>query len=151
MNLTTDSWIPVVGSNGEAAQVSLRDAFARGGDIRDLAVRPHERVALMRLLVCISQAALDGPVDEDEWRKCYPRLATSALDYLRRWQHAFELFGDRERFLQVPGLKKGKGDPDGDEGTSTSKLDFALATGNNTTLFDNAVARRALSRRLGLP
>ncbi len=63
------------------------------------------------------------------------------LDYLNRWRHAFELFGNGQRFLQVANLKKPATksiDRDDDEGNSTSKLDLALATGNNTTLFDNA-------------
>jgi CRISPR system Cascade subunit CasA len=140
MNLTTDSWIPIVWSEGQAGRVSLCGAFERGEEIRDLTVRPHERIALMRLLICIAQAALDGPADEDDWKACYSRIVPSALYYLRRWQHAFALFGNGQRFLQMPNLKRPPKKPSRreDEFTSTSKLDFALATGNNTTLFDNA-------------
>jgi len=141
MNLTTDAWIPIVWNDGRPGTVSLREAFERGHEIQDLAARPHERIALMRLLICIAQAALDGPVDYDDWKACRPRIAQSALDYLDRWRHAFELFGSGQRFLQVANLNrpttKSNGDDD-DEGNSTSKLDLALATGNNTTLFDNA-------------
>jgi CRISPR system Cascade subunit CasA len=141
MNLTTEPWIPIVWNNGKPGTVSLREAFERGEEIRDLAVRPHERIALMRLLICIAQAALDGPADCDDWKVCQPRIAPLALEYLNCWRHAFELFGNGQRFLQVTSLKKpspkSKGDDD-DEGNSTSKLDLALATGNNTTLFDNA-------------
>lgn len=71
------------------------------------------------------------------WKACQPRTVPSALEYLNRWRHAFELFGDGQRFLQVANLKK-PAKADDDEGNSTSKLDVALATGNNTTLFDNA-------------
>ena len=85
---------------------SLREAFERGHELQDLAVRPHERIALMRLLICIAQAALDGPADYDDWKSCRPRIAPAALDYLDRWQHAFELFGNGQRFLQVANLKK---------------------------------------------
>lgn len=140
MNVTTDPWIPIVWDNGEPGTVSLRDAFERGEEIRDLAVRPHERIALMRLLICIAQAALEGPADSDDWKVCRPRIAPSGLDYLQRWRHAFELFGNGQRFLQVANLKKSTQKTNGndDEGNSTSKLDLALATGNNTTLFDNA-------------
>ncbi len=145
MNLTTEAWIPAVWRDGTPVRVSLREAFARGEDLRDLAVRPHERIALMRLLICVAQAALDGPADGDEWESCRPRIAPAAFDYLERWQRAFELFGNGQRFLQVAKLRK----PDNkkksataangeDDSTSTSKLDLALATGNNTTLFDNA-------------
>jgi len=61
MNLTIDPWIPIVRANGQPGTVSLCDAFAHGEHIRDLAVRPHERIAVMRLVICIAQAALDGP------------------------------------------------------------------------------------------
>lgn len=141
MNLSTDAWIPIVWNEGKSRIVSLREAFERGHEIQDLAVRPHERIALMRLLICIAQAALDGPADYDDWKGCRSRIGSSAVDYLQRWRHAFELFGNGQRFLQVANLNKAAtkstGDDDG-EGNSTSKLDLALATGNNTTLFDNA-------------
>jgi CRISPR system Cascade subunit CasA len=139
MNLTTEAWIPVVWYDGKPRTVSLREAFERGHEIQDLAVRPHERIALMRLLICITQAALRGPADYDEWNECHARIVPSARDYLRRWQLAFELFGDGQRFLQVGNLKRparesGSGD---EEANDTSKLDLALATGNNATVFDN--------------
>ena len=127
--------------DGKPGSVSLREAFERGNEIQDLAIRPHERIALMRLLICIAQAALDGPADYNDWKACRPRIVPIALDYLNRWRHGFELFGSGQRMLQVVNLKKSanksNGD-DNDEGNWTSKLDLALATGNNTTLFDNA-------------
>lgn len=139
MNLTTDPWIPVVWQNGQPGMVSLTETFQRGANIQDLAVRPHERIALMRLLICIAQAALDGPKDHQGWHNCRSRIAPDAADYLKRWHDVFELFGDKQRFLQVPNLKPaGSADEDEDGGNSVSKLDLALATGNNSTLFDNA-------------
>lgn len=141
MNLTTEAWIPIVWNEGKPGTVSLREAFERGHEIRDLAVRPHERIALMRLLICIAQAALDGPTDYDDWKACPPRIVPSALEYLDHWRHAFELFGNGQRFLQVANLKKPakkSNEDENDEGSPTSKLDLALATGNNSTLFDNA-------------
>jgi CRISPR system Cascade subunit CasA len=138
MNLTTEPWIPIVWNDGRSGIVSLHEAFARGEEIRDLAARPHERVALMRLLICIAQAALDGPVDQDDWRACRSSIAHAADGYLRQWQNAFELFGDGQRFLQVEGLMKPGNKNSDEEGNSVSKLDLALATGNNSTLFDNS-------------
>lgn len=141
MNLAIEPWIPIVQVDGRPGTVSLREMFERAHHIRDLAVRPHERIALMRLLICIAQSALDGPGDYEDWKVCRGRIAPAVLDYLRHWQHAFELFGNGQRFLQVTNLRrparKSSGDDD-EEGNSTSKLDLALATGNNTTLFDNA-------------
>ena len=139
MNLTTDPWIPVVWQNGQPGVVSLTEVFHRGEEIQDLAVRPHERIALMRLLICVAQTALDGPKDHPDWQACRPRIASSTADYLKQWHAAFELFGNKQRFLQVANLKPaGKADSDEDEGNSVSKLDLALATGHNSTLFDNS-------------
>lgn len=140
MNLTTEPWIPIVWQNGHTGMVSLNDAFVCGNEIRDLALRPHERIALMRLLICIAQAALDGPANYDGWKTSAPQITTATSTYLKKWQHAFELFGNGQRFLQVGKLKrptKNSGGED-EEGNPTSKLDVALATGNNPTLFDNA-------------
>lgn len=65
MNLVKDPWIPVVMQDGTPELVSLRDVFAKGEEIADLAANPCQRIALMRLLICIAQAALDGPKDEE--------------------------------------------------------------------------------------
>jgi CRISPR system Cascade subunit CasA len=140
MNLTTEAWIPIVWNSGKLGLVSLCEVFEHGGEVRDLAVRPHERIALMRLLICIAQAALDGPGDDDKWKECHLRIVPLALDYLGHWKHAFELFGNSQRFLQVNGLKKSlkKSGGEDEEGSAISKLDVALASGNNSTLFDNA-------------
>ncbi|OGV64080.1 MAG: type I-E CRISPR-associated protein Cse1/CasA [Lentisphaerae bacterium RIFOXYB12_FULL_65_16] len=137
MNLTTDPWIPIIWESGAPDKVSLRDAFLRGHEIRDLAVRPHERIALMRLLICVAQAALDGPKDHAEWQTCHERLPQVAADYLGQWRHAFELFGDGQRFLQVTDVRSisARGD---DQGGDVAKLDLDLAAGNMPTLFDNA-------------
>lgn len=103
MNLVTDAWIPVIGTDNQHRLASLAEIFEHGVDIADLAANPCQRIALMRLLICISQAALDGPADEADWRTCRPRLAPAALAYLKKWQHRFNLFGEHA-FLQVDGL-----------------------------------------------
>lgn len=135
MNLTDDAWIPALRADGTRAPFSLQGLFAEAHMLRDLAVKPHERIALMRLLLCIAQAALDGPEDADAWASCRDDLQPHVRAYLLKWRASFELFGDGPRFLQLPNLRPGK---DTDEGNAATKLDLALATGNNSTLFDNA-------------
>lgn len=137
MNLTCDPWIPALKKDGTRLLLSLQGLFQDAADLKDLAVKPHERVALMRLLTCITQAALDGPKDEAEWESCVPRIQPAVEKYLDQWTHSYELFGDKERFLQLPNLTLPKA---GDEGSAATKLDLSLATGNNTTLFDNHAA-----------
>ena len=150
MNLINDPWIPAVGQNGNSQPYSLQELFAKAHELRDLAAKPHERIAIMRLLLCITQAALDGPSDETDWEECRDSIQPRVKDYLEKWKTKFELFGDAERFLQVSNLKSGKTI---DQGTSTTKLDLSLASGNNPALFDSsagekrsvAVARCALN------
>ncbi len=134
MNLTIDPWIPALRADGRRDLFSLQDLFAQAQDLRDLAVKPHERIALMRLLLCITQAALDGPVDEDAWEQAQPLIQPRVHTYLEKWRGSFELFGNGPRFLQLPGLKPGK---ETDAGNAATKLDLTLATGNTSTLFDN--------------
>ncbi len=143
MNLIRDPWIPALRNDGTRALFSLHDLFAQAHTLRDLAVKPHERVALMRLLVCITHAALEGPDDEGAWQSCLPEIQPLVGKYLDAHEPAFELFGTGPRFLQVPNLSAVDESRDGNAAT---KLDLALATGNNSTLFDTrAGERRELS------
>jgi len=140
MNLTTDPWVPVLRADGRSELLSLRQLFAQAHEMRDLVAKPHERIALMRLLVCITQAALDGPADEDAWAECRDEIQSRVAAYLEKWAAAFELFGDGPRFLQFrPGMI---GEPSPCmENEAVTRLDLTLASGESTpTLFDNAAA-----------
>jgi CRISPR system Cascade subunit CasA len=136
MNVAFDPWVPVVMLDGKPKMVSLHDAFVYGHLISDLSVRPPERVALMRLLICISHAALRGPKDYDAWlelKKSSNILADATSFYLDAWRDSFELFHDTKPWLQIAGLKP----VNNDSWTAVSKLFFYMATGNNSTLFDH--------------
>lgn len=141
MNLITDPWIPAIRLSGTRELFGLRELFAEAENLRDIAVKPHERIALMRLLVCITQAALNGPHDETEWESCGSIIQSRVTEYLERWHDSFDLLGSGFRFLQVSGLKKVK---ESDEGNAISKLDLTLASGNNATLFDNAAGEERM-------
>ena len=149
MNLITDAWIPALRSDGSRSLFGLHDLFAEAHRLRDLAVKPHERVALMRLLCCISHAAIDGPGDEEAWLACRKAIQPQVDTYLQKWKTAFELFGTGARFLQLPNVEPSRAS---DEGNSSTKLDLALATGNNPSLFDNGAgdARRISPARAAL-
>jgi hypothetical protein len=51
MNLTIDPWTPVVQADGSSELLNLQGLFAQAHELHDLAVKPHERVALMCLLL----------------------------------------------------------------------------------------------------
>ena len=133
-NLTGDPWIPVLRRDGRRSEVPLLELFERGGEIVDLAVPPADRVALMRLLLCIVMRSLPNPPEYyADWLELAPELiAKHAAEYLRKWRDAFDLYGERA-FLQVNGLER-------QNNASQDKLDFTLASGNNHTLFDHDAA-----------
>ena len=129
MNLIGDPWIPVLDADGTAANVGLGDLYERAEAIRDLALPPLQRIAVMRLLLCVTHAALDGPKDEEEWACCGPRVKPESLAYLGARRDRFELYGKRP-FLQVAGLEPVRN-------ARLDKLDFGLASGDNDTLYDH--------------
>ena len=113
-NLVNEPWLPVTlaenfpdGKSREPLpRVSLREAFEHGEKIVDLRCYPHERIALMRLLICIAQRALNGPENEDDWKSCGKRLASEGVGYLDKHMDCFNLFGEGPRFLQAHGSGK---------------------------------------------
>jgi CRISPR system Cascade subunit CasA len=135
MNVAFDPWIPVVTLGGKPKLASLCEVLTEGHLLADLAVRPHERVSLMRLFLCVAHAALDGPKDYDEWREVPARLPDAAKKYLEKWRDSFELFHATRPWLQIADLKSGKSAEEG--WGPVSKLGFFMASGANTTLFDH--------------
>jgi len=144
MNVAFDPWIPTVTTSGKRKLVSLCEVFTDGKDIADLAVRPHERVALMRLFLCVAHAALDGPKDYDEWCDVPKRLPEAAGNYLTEKKESFELFHKTKPWLQVADLKPMPSKKCIDSGVSDltnwsplNRLCFTRASGFTPTLFDH--------------
>lgn len=136
MNLMNDPWIPVVYEDNRHELVTLEQIFSEGEIIRDIEVRPQDRIALMRLFLCIAQGCIkDWPIDIEERHNIdIYKYREIAVEYLKQRKHLFGLFDLEKPFLQVPDLinysKSNKFTP-------LSKLDLCLATGNNPTVFDN--------------
>jgi CRISPR system Cascade subunit CasA len=137
-DLITEPWIPVLYGAGHpsgATRVGLAKLFEDAAEIRDLALPPLQRIAVMRLLICITQAALDGPENDDDWLSCRERIQPAVRDYLQKWHDRFNLFGQYP-FLQVANLQPVSGKSEEDL-PSLDKLNFAWAAGNAHTLFDH--------------
>lgn len=139
MNVACDPWIPVVTTSGDRISVSLDEVFTEGEKFTDLTVRPHERVSLMRLFICVAHAALNGPADYDEWRDVPKNLPEAVRKYLTEWKDSFELFHEKKPWLQVAELT-GVEKEGGNSGKTSpvALLDFELATGNTSTLYDHS-------------
>ena len=130
-NLLDEPWIPLMSKSG-VREVGIREALLNAREFGDVqASSPLEAAALMRLLLCVAQAAC-GPVS---WRDSKTLLqagqfpADALAAYLDKWSGRFDLFGERP-FLQVGNLTM-------TQVTPLAALATEAATGNNATLFDH--------------
>ncbi len=129
-NLIDNSWIPVRYLDGKQCLISLETAFVDATRIADLNCQPHERISLMRLLVCITQTVFAPPVTDEDWEGYAESMATDIPAYLNRDQvfQNFNLLGNGPRFLQLP-LTETK---------QTPKLDFLeFKFGSNPRFIDH--------------
>lgn len=101
-NLVDEPWIPVA----DVGRVSLRQVFANPS-YRSLGGNPVQKIALMKLLLAIAQAA-QTPADKLEWQALGAEgLALRCLDYLQQWHERFYLYGEQP-FLQMPAIVAAK-------------------------------------------
>ena len=127
-NLIDEPWLPVA----DKGRVSLRRIFT-DADCRALGGNPVEKIALMKLLLAIAQAAAT-PEDETAWGALgAQRLAEKCLTYLDQWHDRFDLYGDKP-FLQMPAIAAA-------EIKSFGTVLPQVATGNTTVLNGGQVER----------
>lgn len=120
-NLIDEPWIPVA----DVGRVSLMQVFSNP-DYRVLGGNPVQKIALMKLLLAIAQAAAT-PKYEEEWKRLGPEgLAEKCRSYLAEWHDRFYLYGDRP-FLQMPAIKAS-------EVKSYGTVQPDVASGNSTLL-----------------
>jgi len=100
-NLVDEPWIPIIGSS----PVSLEQLFTERG--LDLGGNPIQKIALLKLLLAIAQAAYT-PEDDENWHALGVNgMAERCLAYLGQWRHKFWLYGS-EPFLQMPAIEHDK-------------------------------------------
>lgn len=98
-NLVDEAWIPVAGEG----RVSLMRIFTDPG-LKALGGNPVEKIAIMKFLLAITQAAYT-PEDEDELSRLGDHgLADKAAQYLEEKRDLFWFYGDNP-FLQMPAIK----------------------------------------------
>lgn len=127
-NLIDEPWIPMAGR----ARASLRQVFSEP-DLRALGGNPVEKIALMKLLLAIVQAAAT-PDDDKAWRAMGAQgMAYQCLVYLDHWRDCFDLYGERP-FLQMPAIAAA-------DIKSYGTVLPEIATGNTTVLMYGQVER----------
>lgn len=127
-NLVDEPWIPIVADK----KASLRDVFGMV-ELPALGGNPVQKIALLKLLLAIAQAACT-PADDTEWKDLGSEgLAARCLAYLDEWRGSFYLYGPQP-FLQMPGI----------EAAALQSYGAVLpeiASGNSTVLSQSQISR----------
>lgn len=112
-SLLDGPWILARFTDGATAEVSIRDAFTRAEEIREIVGElPTQSFAILRLLLAILYQAHEDVVSMETWATWHRRSLPQADidDYLGDFEDRFDLF-DRERpFFQVAELATAKGE-----------------------------------------
>ncbi|XES83661.1 type I-E CRISPR-associated protein Cse1/CasA [Franconibacter pulveris] len=120
-NLIDEPWIPVANEG----RVSLKRVFS-DPELKALGGDAVQKIALMKLLQAICQAAAT-PENNTQWQQTGPDgLCKKVLAYLNRWRDSFWLYGNTP-FLQMPEIKRAELKPFG-------TVLPAVSTGNTTVL-----------------
>lgn len=134
-NLIEQPWLPCLGPDGRAEDLSLRDVFARAHELRELFdPSPLVTVALHRLLLAILHRAYNGPASMEAWAEIWlrSRFDTQTINgYLESCRARFDPFDAERPFYQTPRLADAKEHP-------AQALLHEAASGNNPTLFDHS-------------
>jgi CRISPR system Cascade subunit CasA len=134
-DLLDQPWLPCIDAEGRTVEVGIREALLRAHELADLRdPSPLTTAALLRLLLAVLHAALQGPRTTPEriaiWQE--GRLPTAQIDsYLAHWAGRFDVFDPIYPFYQDPKLTNEPAD-------TIARLAVELASGNNATLFDHS-------------
>lgn len=113
LNLIEDAWIEVRFLDGHSGEVSIRDAFHRAHEIREIVGElPTQSFAILRLLLAILYRAGGAEMTEQVWARWQQRgLPLDRIDqYLNAFHGRFELLADERPFFQVADLATARGD-----------------------------------------
>lgn len=126
-SLFSEPWIPIVGNGRKSLEQLFTDS-----SIQVVGGCATEKIAVYKLLLGIAQCAYT-PKDEQDWFELGPvGLAKAAIEYLRKHQDSFNLYGEKP-FLQMPAVKKAAVKP-------LASIVPEIACGNTTVLTHNQVA-----------
>ena len=140
-SLLTEPWIPLLHTNGERLQGSLRDVLLNPQQWRAInGSSPIETLSLYRLLLAICHRAI-GP-DPDPRVELLDNWPIQKLEsYLQRWEANFDLLHSETPFLQVAALK------DADLKTSPwTRLALECSSGAARLIWDHSIDAKPGSR-----
>jgi len=104
-NLVDEPWIPVVATDGDYLELSLRDMLACASDLSEIACEtPIQSTAILPVALGVLHSVF-GPRDFDAWQTLWRAGAFDMAridDYLDRWRERFDLFHTERPFMQMP-------------------------------------------------
>lgn len=121
-NLVDEPWIRVRLLSGGLEELSLKEVFARAGEVEALCNDlPTQDFAILRVLLAILQRSISPALDEEDdpaevWGRLWEAdgLPCDLIDqYLDHWHDRFDLFDEQHPFMQVAGMHKSSGGFDG--------------------------------------
>lgn len=137
-NLVENAWIPIA----DRGLASLREVFASDA-CRALGGTAREKIALLKLLLAIAQAAAT-PEDEKAWAALgVAGMGEQCLAYLERQREAFNLYGESP-FLQLPAVARARLQPYGAIIPEVAAGNTSVLTGFSVEPANVPHARRAL-------
>lgn len=134
-NLLEEPWIPCEMKSKESKLLSIKNVLFQAREILDITSdNPLIVVSIYRLLLAILHRNF-GPKNRNGWKEIYEegKWDKNVLEeYFKKWEHRFELFNEPEnRFYQMDISETIKNE------TPIRKLNLALSSGHNTSLFDH--------------
>ena len=103
-NLVEQKFLPCIGGK----KYSLREIFLQD-DAENLSLDEYHYIAIMRLLLCIGQAAVDLKSKIDWYYLTLEDFKQKVTAYLERNINCFDLYGEKP-FLQIRELENKKND-----------------------------------------
>lgn len=112
-DLLSRPWILVRFSDGSTGEISIRDAFSRASEIREIVGElPTQAFAILRLLLAITYRAHEDAITVETWAHWHhDGLPLDDIKvYLEDHQDRFDLFDRQRPFFQVADLATAKGE-----------------------------------------
>lgn len=132
--LISEGWIPCLFPDGQLRELGLLETLSRAPEIVEISdPSPPVVASLHRLLLAILHRNL-GPANSTAWKALWQagRFDSPVLEqYLRQWEHRFDLFDTERPFYQVAVMGGGV------RVASVADIAIERCAGNNPTLFDH--------------
>jgi len=141
-DLLTESWIPVIRTDGSSDTLSIRAVFGEAAQIRRVAAElPTQSFAIMRLLLAICHDAIGFRHEDDVEEGLTRGLDVAQIEgYLDRFADRFDLFHPARPFMQVADLRTAK-----DEAAGLEKLISDVPNGTPFLTIRGGEALRRIS------